>query len=180
VAVADRRSDVFSYFDEARKNGWHVLSSVRTNPRKLAHAIDRTDPEHISPKIISPIGRYVQRQERIMLAKDMPDPDELIECSDGALCAAFLFHLGEGSTIALASELAAARGLTLRVVPMENDPALRDDDEGRRHPLMIAQENGRNVVGEWNPTSPGPDWKLAGKWDSEDGPLSFWTKAETN
>ena len=34
VAVADRGSDVFSYFDEARKNGWHVLSRVRGNERR--------------------------------------------------------------------------------------------------------------------------------------------------
>lgn len=118
-----------------------------------------------------------------MRSKDMPKATDIIECSSGALCVAFLFYLGEGATRFDAKRVASSHGYNMVYVDFDGDDALLDDDSRAtdenpdgRHPLVKALEDGGNVLPDWHPSSPGEGWQLAGKWDTEDGPTSVWIR----
>lgn len=102
-----------------------------------------------------------------MHSNQMPMPTDIIECADGASCIAFLFYLGEAANRDTARRVAASHGHDLEFVDFDEDAS---EELGERY------ADGENILPDWQPSSPGDGWQFAGKWDTEEMPMSAWIK----
>ncbi|AVT76621.1 hypothetical protein RPPS3_25580 [Rhodopseudomonas palustris] len=98
----------------------------------------------------------------------MPAPDKIVKYKGGIFCPAMFHFAPEGSDY---KEIARECGFDIATSYMERE---LDDD----HPLMVRYfENGESetVLEEWVPEVR-EGWKLAGLYDTEDGPCALWIK----
>ncbi len=103
-----------------------------------------------------------------MKPEDMPAPGAAVEYDDGEFSPAMFHYAIEGAdTRAIARE----HGFDCRFLMMEDDS--RDEVE----PLRQRYGGGDDTaLAEWTPPDAEEGWTLAGKWQSEDGPVALWLR----
>lgn len=98
----------------------------------------------------------------------LPAADTIVKYKGGAFCPAMFHYAPEGADY---EAIARECGFDIAMAYMEHE---LDDD----HPLMVRYfEDGesKTVLEEWVPEGR-EGWKLAGLYDTEDGPCALWIK----
>ncbi len=97
----------------------------------------------------------------------MPKPTDLIDTADGGCIAAMFFYIEEDTPLVTAQYIAVGHGFDVAYVELT---------EARDPELAERYEDGENILSDWSPASPVPGCLFAGKWDTENGPVSIWLR----
>jgi hypothetical protein len=100
--------------------------------------------------------------------REMPAPDCSVLYSEGMWGPAMFHYASEGCN---PRDVARDHGFDICFVTLQSE---RDDDD----PLSQLYADGKlkEVLTAWLPKVPGPEWKLAGQSDSEDGPVATFLR----
>jgi hypothetical protein len=107
---------------------------------------------------------------------ELPAPDALIEYPDGAF-GPLMFHFAlEGHDL---MQIAREQGFELRTLSLDHDnreetAPLRD----RAERLFDDDAHMETLVADWTPPDLGDGWKIAAKWDTEDGPVAIYLRPQ--
>ncbi len=102
----------------------------------------------------------------------IPALDKVVKYSDGMYGPVLFHYAREGADL---KSFARAAGFDLAFVLMQED-----EPDGPR--LIERYNSGRHferMMLVWRPTAPGPEWKLVGQSDSDDGPVAIFMRPTT-
>lgn len=103
----------------------------------------------------------------------LPSPLAPVGTSDGGFVPLCWWTMGEDSLWLDAKRVTASQGLYVTQRAMLDE---LDED----HPLALRQLDGQNVIADWQPAPPGPEWTmLLAKVDTEEGPVAAWARPLT-
>lgn len=117
------------------------------------------------------LGAISPRPPGHMAPDALPPPDTIIDYADGQFGPLMFHYAAEGQRF---DDIAREAGFETHFLSMEDD--LASDD----HPLMVEHfTDGQNTaLPKWTPTSPGDDWKLVAKYDTEEGPMACFVRLQ--
>lgn len=115
----------------------------------------------------------IQAERVSKTAQTMPAPDQTVLRKDGTETVAMFFYAPSEHPL---DEIAAEYGFDSKFMGMEDDPEADDAlyDEWDKA-TSNADGNTNDVIRAWHPTL-GDGWKLAEKYDTEDGPVACFIR----
>jgi hypothetical protein len=141
----------------------HVLDVFTINERLLARKHDADSDNALLQARVSEL-EAAQGWRPTIKSAEMPAPDTVVEYNHGMSAPAMFHYATEGCNV---THIARDQGfeISFRTMECDLDPS---------SPLHKVYENGdlEEVLNSWKPAVP-EGWKLAGKNDSEDGPVAI-------